>query len=254
MKELKEKILKKEMVFGTQIMMCDTAIGDIFSSLGYYFLWVDTEHSYIDYEQLLSYISVCEGKGTPTIVRLHIDDYNHTKRVLEMGPSGVIFPMINTKEQAEKAIKSTYYPLKGNRGSGAMRYGAYGLEPLKRVIEKEDDIIRCVQLETKQSIDNLEEIVKVEGIDCFIFGLWDLSFDIGRPGEVLCEEEQKYVKKAIDILKKNGKPIGIATGRTDKDFLKIWADMGITFITSGSDFDYLREGALNNIRSLKTIK
>ncbi len=254
MKDLKNKILNKEKVLGTQIMMCDTIIGDIFSSLDYDFLWVDTEHSPIGYHQLLEYISLCETKGVPTLIRLHIDDYNHTKRVLEMGPTGVIFPMINTKEQAQKAIDSTYYPLKGTRGSGAMRYGRYGLDSLDTVIEKQDKIIRCIQLETKESVDNLEEIVKVEGIDCFIFGLWDLSFDIGKPGDVLCEEELKYVKKAIDILKKNNKAIGMATGRTDKDFLQKWADMGITFFTSGSDFDFLRIGAENTLNSLKDIK
>jgi 2-dehydro-3-deoxyglucarate aldolase/4-hydroxy-2-oxoheptanedioate aldolase len=254
MNNLKSKILNNEKVFGTQIMMCDTAIGDIFSSLKYDFLWVDTEHSSIGYKQLLDYISLCEAKGTPTLIRLHIDEYNHTKRVLEMGPAGVVFPMINTREQAQKAIDSTYYPLKGTRGCGAMRFGRYGLDSLDAVIAKQDEMIRCIQLETKEAIDNLEEIVKVEGIDCFIFGLWDLSFDIGKPGDVLCEEELTYVKKAIDILKKNRKAIGIATGNTDKDFLQKWADMGITFITSGSDFDYLRMGAVNTLNSLKEIK
>ena len=254
MKTLKEKILNHEITLGTQIMMCDTAIGEIFSYAGYDYMWIDTEHSCIDYKQLLDYISICEARGTPTLIRLHIDDYNHTKRVLEMGPTGVIFPMINTKEQAEKAINSTFYPLKGNRGSGAQRYGRYGLDPLETVISNENNIIRCIQLETKESIDNLEEIVKVKGIDCFIFGLWDLSFDIGKPGDVLCDEELKYVKKAIDILKKNNKAIGMATGNTDKNFLQKWADMGITFITAGSDFDYLRMGAINTLKSLKEIK
>ena len=254
MATLKEKLLNKERVFGTQIMMNDTAIAEIFSQIGYDFMWVDTEHSAIDYHQLLEYICVCEAKGAPTLIRLHIDDYNHTKRVLEMGPTGVIFPMINSKEQAERAIRSTYYPLKGTRGSGAMRYGRYGLDSLDRVIEKQEDMVRCIQLETKQSIDNLEEIVKVEGIDCFIFGLWDLSFDIGRPGDVLCEEEMKYVKKAIDILNKHGKAIGMATGRTDAEFLGKMLDLGITCITAGSDFDYLRDGAQRTLRALKSIK
>ena len=254
MNELKRKIINKERVFGTQIMMNDTAIGEIFAQLGYDFLWVDTEHSSIDYYQLLEYICVCEAKGTPTLIRLHVDDYNHTKRVLEMGPTGVIFPMINTKEEAEKAIRSTYYPPKGNRGCCSTRYGRYGLDSLDEQIAKQEDIVRCIQLESRQAIDNLEEIVKVEGIDCFIFGLWDLSFDIGCPGDVTSQEELKYVDKAIDILKRNGKAIGMATGRTDKDFLKKWLDRGITFITSGSDFDYLRDGALNNVRALMAIE
>ena len=250
---LKEKILNKKKVFGTQIMMNDTEIGEIFASVGYDFLWVDTEHSSIDYHQLLEYICVCEAKGTPTLIRMHIDDYNHTKRVLEMGPAGVIFPMINTKEQAEAAIRSTYYPPKGTRGCGAVRYGGHGLDSLEKQIKKQDDIKRCVQIESKQSIENLEEIVKVEGIDCFIFGLWDLSFDIGSPGEVTYEEELKYVEKAIAILKRNNKAIGMATNRTDKEFLQKWIDMGITVITSGVDFDYLHKGALSNLNALRSL-
>lgn len=253
MKTLKEKLQQCDTVLGTQIMMNDTAISDIFSSLEYDFLWIDTEHSSIGYEQLLNHISLCEAKGVPTLIRMHIDEYNHTKRVLEMGPTGVIFPMINTKEAAQKAIDSTYYPLKGTRGCGAMRFGRYGLDSLDTVIAKQDKMVRCIQLETKESIDNLEEIVKVEGIDCFIFGLWDLSFDIGKPGDIMCEEELNYTKKAIDILKKNKKSIGIATGRTDKEFLQFWRDMGVNFITSGSDFDFLRMCAVDTLNTLKSI-
>lgn len=254
MKKLKDKLLNGEKVYGTQIMMCDAAIGDILSSAGYDFLWLDTEHSCIDYKQLLEYIGLCEAKCVPTIIRLHIDDYNHTKRVLEMVPSGIIFPMINTREQAEKAIRSTYYPLKGTRGIGALRYGRYGLDSLGTLITKQEDMIRCIQLETKEAISNLKEIVKVEGIDCFVFGLWDLNFDIGKPGDGLCEEELKLVKRAIEILRENNKVIGMATSNTDLAFLQKWANMGISFIAAGSDFDFLRMGAVNTLKILKEIK
>lgn len=114
----------------------------------------------MDYSTLLKHITICEAVGTPALIRLHIDDYNHTKRVLEMGPTGVIFPMINTREEAEKAIASTYYPPRGNRGIGAQSYQRYGLDSFEKLIEKQDDIVRCIQIESKKAVDNLEEIEK----------------------------------------------------------------------------------------------
>lgn len=206
------------------------------------------------YQALLRHITIAEANGTPTLVRLHIDDYNHTKRVLEMGPGGVIFPMINTKEEAEKAIASTYYPPRGNRGIGAQRYQRYGLDSFEDIIKKQDDIVRCIQIESKEAIENLEEIVKVEGIDCFIFGFFDLSFDVGKPADVFSDGEIKYVKRAIKILKDNGKSIGMATGSTDKTFIQKFADLGINCFTSGSDYDYMREGAVGNLKNLKSLE
>lgn len=254
MNELKSKLLKRERVFGTQILRDDTATSELFAEIGYDFLWIDTEHSAMDYSTLLKHITICEAVGTPALIRLHIDDYNHTKRVLEMGPTGVIFPMINTREEAEKAIASTYYPPRGNRGIGAQRDQRYGLDSFEKLIEKQDDIVRCIQIESKKAVDNLEEIVKVRGIDCFIFGFFDLSFDIGKPADVFSEEETEYILRAIKILKKHGKSIGMATGSADKNFLKKFADLGINFFTSGSDYDFLREGALKNIKELKEME
>lgn len=253
MTAFKQKLLNQEKVFGTQVMMNDPAITDIFTSFGYDFLWIDTEHSPIDYAMLLQHITLCEAKGAAAMVRMHIDDYNHTKRVLEMGPSGVIFPMINTREDAEKAIRSTYYPPRGNRGIGAQRFSQYGKESIPSLTEKQNDLVRCVQIESRQAVDNLEEIVQVEGIDCFIFGMWDLSFDLGKPDDVFSDEEMAYVRRAIDILKRHHKAIGVA-GTPRGDFLRKWSDLGITCFTSGSDFDFLRMGAESNLRELDRIR
>ena len=84
-----------------------------------------------------------------------------------------------------------------------------------------------------------------------IFGFYDLSFDIGKPADVFSEEETEYIARAVKILKDNGKSIGMATGNTDKEFLKGFAKLGINCFTSGSDFDYLRVGAVENLKNLK---
>lgn len=254
MKTLKEKLLARERVCGTHINVPNAIYADILGGAGYDFVWVDTEHGPTSYEDLLTQITILEAKGTPALVRLSIDDYNHTKRVLEMGPAGVIFPMINTREQAERAIRSTYYRPRGNRGSGPMRAAGWGAIPLPEVKANEDNMIRCIQLETRESIDNLEDILTVEGIDCAIFGLWDMSFEFSEVGNPFTDDQMAYVKRAIDILHAHGKSVGVSTGSTDPAMLARFAALGINFISAGADFNYLYDCSRQTLATLRKVQ
>ena len=88
---------------GTHISMTDSIVSEMEGRLGYDFIWIDTEHSEISYTNLRNHITAVNAGGTPAIVRVSMNDYNHVKRVMEMGPDGIIFPMINTAEQAQAA-------------------------------------------------------------------------------------------------------------------------------------------------------
>lgn len=254
MNDLKRKILNCEKVCGTHVSMSDFMSADILGSLGYDFIWVDTEHSCIDYKSLLSHITAIKNAGGRVIVRLHQDDFNHTKRVLEMGVDGVIFPMINTREEAEKAIASTYYPPRGNRGFGPLRAAKYGNIGSADYLNVQDELVRCVQIESPQAIENLEEIVRVEGIDCFIFGPCDLCLRIGEGTDVLGDKNISYIKRAIDVLKKHGKSIGVSTGSVDEEVIRFWDNLGVNFISSGTDYDYIRLYAGENLERLRRVQ
>ncbi len=249
---LKEKLTAREKVCGSHILMNDFIASDIVSGLDYDFIWVDTEHSCIDYATLLNHIAIIKSKGKSVIVRLHQDDFNHTKRVLEMGPDGVIFPMIETKEEAEKAIASTFYPPRGNRGCGPLRAANWGGVSLQDYKASENDLVRCIQIESKKAVENLEEIVKVKEIDCFIFGPCDLSGTIGKLGEVFDEENISLIKRAIKIIKANGKSVGVSYGGTNnEENLRFWDSLGINFISSGSDYEAIRYAASIQLDILK---
>ncbi len=255
MKTLKEKLVAKEKVCGSHILMNDFIASDIVSSLDYDFIWVDTEHSCIDYATLLNHITVIKNKGKNVIVRLHMDDYNHTKRVLEMGPDGVIFPMINTKEEAEKAIKSTYYPPRGTRGCGPLRACDWGGESLVDYKKREDDFVRCIQIETRKAVEKIEELVKVEGIDCFIFGPCDMSASINKFSLVFDDENINLIKHAIEVIKKAGKSVGVSYGGTsDEKAIQKWNDLGVNFISSGSDYEAIRFTAKLQLDILKRVQ
>ena len=251
---LKEKIKKGEKTFGAQLCMGETYVADIYGMLGYDFVWLDTEHSGIDYGKLLNCITVLRAYKTPVVVRVQMDNYNHTKKVLEMGVDGIIFPMVDTPEYADTCMKSTLYPPLGNRGSGPLGAIGYGMKTnMQYIAEQEENLCRFIQIESETAVKNLPEIVKNPYIDGYIFGPFDMSGSIGRLGDVYCEKNISLVKEAVKILKANGKYIGMAMNSTDEAEQRRWLELGADMITSGADWDYIFRESKKTLEQLRAI-
>lgn len=253
--QLKEKIKQGKKIFGTLLNMGETYVAEIYGYFGFDFVWVDTEHSSAaTYERLLNNLTILGAHKTPTLVRVGMDDYNHIKRVLEMGPDGIIFPNVETAEYADKCMKATLYPPYGNRGSGPLRANKYGLIPMQDyVADQFDNLCRFIQIESKKCIDNLEEIIKNPYIDGYILGPYDLSGSIGKLGDVECEENVALIEKAIKILKDNGKYVGMAMTSTEYQDQKRWYDRGVDMVCSGAEFDYVMRETKKTYEQLKEL-
>ncbi len=256
MKSLKEKLRDCELVKGMHSTLNDPCISELCGNIGYDFLWIDTEHSAIDYGMLQNHLMAARAAGTASIVRIPWNDPILAKRVLEQGPDGIIFPVVNTAEELDKAMKSTLYPPEGTRGYGPVRAAKYGFTDAFEYIKKvsKDDFIRCVQIESYIAVENLEEMAKNPWVDCFIFGPCDLSGSIGQLNEVFEPDTQALIRKACDILKKAGKSIGVSTGSDDPAVLKFWYDLGINFISAGTDYLHILSGAKKVLSILDSLE
>ncbi len=255
MNDLKQKLRNREFVKGTYISLHDASVSELCGMTGYDFLWIDTEHTALDYYTLETHIIAAKAGGTKSIVRIPWNDPVLAKRVLDQGPDGIIFPVINTPEELDKAMKSTLYPPEGNRGFAPIRGADYGVTDINDYIHRKTfDIIRCVQLESWIAVENLEEMGKNPWVDCFIFGPCDLSGSVGQLNDVFGSETQEQVKKAIAILKKAGKSIGVATGSDQLEVIKRWYDLGINFICAGADYSYITTGARKVLDILNSLE
>ncbi len=251
---LKEKLQKKIPLAGTHISLSDPCISELIGNLGYDFIWIDTEHTAIDYHTLELLLIGARAGGVNPIVRIPWNDAVLAKRVLEMGPDGIIFPMVNTPEEADRAMKSCLYPPEGNRGFGPIRAAKYGLEDADQFIKRNNkELCRFIQIETVTAVKNLPEIVKNPYIDGYFFGPCDLSGSIGELNRVFEPNTSKLIDEAIAILKEAGKPIGVSTGTHDPEVLKYWRDKGITIISACGDFTYILNGARDNLDNLRKI-
>ncbi len=251
---LKEKIKNKEKTIGMYVQLADISIARIAGLIGYDFIWVDTEHSYMSYETLLAHIIALKGTGTPVIVRAPQDDLTATKKILELGVDGIIFPMVKTAEEAERVISSTLYPPYGDRGFGPMNAIDYGLQkPFEYTANSHNKLCRFIQIEHKDTIENLDEIMKNPYIDGYIFGPNDLSGSYNMLGEYMSDKVTQVMKQAIEKLHANGKYVAIASGGFSEEIIEHLASFGVEMLSAGADFDFIRDGAQRNLVNLEKI-
>lgn len=180
---LKSNLNDRHLTIGSWITMGHLSIAEIMAKAGFDWLMIDMEHSAITLDQAQQLIQVIELAGCVPLVRVGANDANNIKRVMDAGAHGVCVPMVNTREDAEKAVGAVKYPPHGFRGVGLARAHSYGtnFEGYRDWNEAESIVI--VQVEHIRAVENLKEILSVEGVDAFIIGPYDLSSSLGVSGQ-----------------------------------------------------------------------
>ena len=155
---------------------------EILAGSGFDWLLLDTEHSPNDLPQVFSQLQAMMENDTHPIVRPAWNDMVMIKRFLDAGVQTLLVPTVQTKEEAEAAVAYTRYPPNGVRGfASASRSSRFGR--IKDYHTKcEAEICVLVQIETKQGLDNLDEIVAVDGVDGVFIGPGDLSAGLAEEG------------------------------------------------------------------------
>ena len=251
---LKERVKKGEKLIGTYVQLSDISIARILAMAGFDFVWVDTEHSYMSYETLLGHILALKSTGTPVIVRVPQNDLTATKKVLEMGVDGIIFPMVRNAKEAQQVISYTLYPPYGERGFGPMNAIDYGFRNVQDYTQNNrQELCRFIQVEHKDTLEDLDEIMKNPDIDGYIFGPNDLSGSYNMLGQVFSDHVTQVIRQGVEKLHAAGKYVAIASGGTSREVLEHWESFEPDMLVAGADFDFLREGAKQNRERLTEI-
>lgn len=249
--DLKNIIKKNEISFGSWITLAHTSIPEIMAQAGFDWLVIDMEHSVINIQKTQELIQITDLKGITPLVRLTANDSALIKRVMDAGAYGVIVPMINTKEDALKAVKAVKYPPRGTRSVGLARAQGYGkaFDEYKSWINKNSIII--VQIEHKDAVSNIEEIFSIGEIDGCIIGPYDLSASLGIAGKLNNKKVLEAEKKILKTSKKYNKTVGIHVVEPDVGLALEKIKMGYKFIAVGIDFLFLGNACINTMREIK---
>ena len=215
-------------------------VAEILAHAGFDWVLLDTEHSPNELPMVQSQLHAMTGGTASGVVRPAWNDMVLVKRFLDIGAQSLLLPYVQTAEEAQNAVRYTRYPQAGLRGvAGATRAAGYGRT--KDYMKKaHEEICLLVQAETRKSLENLEAIAEVEGVDGIFIGPNDLSADLGYLGNWQHPEVWKVMEDAAKRIRKAGKAPGILVGEADGQRC---LDAGFLFVAVGADTGMLVRGS-----------
>ncbi|VAW71380.1 2,4-dihydroxyhept-2-ene-1,7-dioic acid aldolase [hydrothermal vent metagenome] len=250
---LKLKLNTNSLTIGSWITLGHTAIAEIMAKAEFDWLVVDLEHSVINIDvagELIRTIDLC---GIAPLVRLTSNDQNQIKRVMDAGAHGIVVPMVNTAAEATKAVSATRYAPAGVRGVGLARAQGYGVRFKEYLKWQVNDPVVIVQIEHKDAIANLVDILEVAGVDGFIIGPYDLSCSMGIPGEF---EHPEFVA-AVNEIRNIGRELNCSAGihivEPDTERLEQSIKDGYKFIAYSVDIRMLDVAAREGTSVLRKL-
>jgi 2-dehydro-3-deoxyglucarate aldolase len=212
------------------------------------------EHTDIDLSTCVLLIRTIQAKGLKALVRVSKNEEVIIKRVLDSGADGVIVPMINSLEDAKKAVGYVKYPPVGKRGVGLFRaqnFG-YGFEEYKDWLNNEAVIV--AQIEHKDGVENINDILSVEGIDATIIGPYDLSASMGYPGEFNREDVVNSIEVVKNACIRHKKPYGFHIVDSDPENTLKKIKEGCKFVAYSIDFFFLGDFARTGMKKIREGK
>ena len=236
---------------GSWITLNNPAIAEILADSGFDWLCIDLEHSVIDYFEARQLIMTIQSKGINAYVRVGENNNRIIKRILDAGADGIIVPSVNSLQEAKKAVQSFKYPPMGKRGVGLSRAQGYGFSFENYLDNASKELKLILQIEHISAIDELEDIVKLKGVDGTFIGPYDLSGSIGKPGEWNDNKVKKALKKYERIAVASKKLMGYHVIEPNHVLVKEKIMKGYNFIAFSLDTLFLGTLARNEIKSLK---
>ena len=226
------RLIAGETLLGTMVTLTTPAVSEILAEIGFDWLFIDGEHGPFEMADLLSVLQAV-GNQVPCIVRVPSSDEAGIKRVLDLGAEGIIVPLVNTADQAAAIVRASRYSPLGGRGVGLGRAQGYGVRFSEYLETANDKVAVIVQAEHALAVENIESIVKVEGIDAVFIGPYDLSASFGKMGKI----NDPVVVDAIDHVTKTCQAAGIPLGYfgVSAAAVRPYMERGYTLIAAGAD-------------------
>ena len=226
------------MSVGCVVTMSDLVVSELAGDCGMDFCWIDAEHAPHTIQDVQRHLIALRGTGCAGLVRVRANEPMLIKPYLDLAPDGIVIPMVNTREQAEAAVRACRYPTTGIRGCGVRRAVRYGAEDFFEYekLSATWPLVIC-QIEHIDAVRNLDEILKVEGVDSFCIGPCDLSGSMGILNRMDDPELNKVIDEVAARIKKSGKWLGTAAG----DFPR-WKARGVDWFAGTSDWGAMAAG------------
>lgn len=249
----KERMKSGGVAFGLTVRLVRSdEVARIAKVTGHDFVMIDCQHSVFNLETIFSIANTALGCGVSPMVRVRSVHDRNVSVLLDNNVTGIIFPDVNSAEEAKLAVSTCKFPPVGRRSvAGVYPIFDYQPVPTARVTEilNENTLVVCM-IETQEGLDNVDEIAAVDGVDVIHVGSNDLMLSLGRPGEFGSPVHMAAMERVIAAGKAHGKWVGFGGDRNVERQVKFMQD-GVQFATTQSDFAYLIADASRTTAELR---
>ena len=235
----RQRLQDGETTIGTFQILDSPMVSEIVGLSGMDFTIIDQEHGPLTAESAVAMCAAAERGGAAPIVRVRENTEGEVQRALDVGAAGVEIPQIETREDAERAVDHARFSPLGSRGlSPYTRAAGYKGGPDYTDTQNEEVTV-IVHIEGERGVENLDEIMAVEGIDVLFLGPYDMSQSIGIPGQVRDERVEELMDEVCERAGEAGKVVG--TFADDPEMARRWMDVGAQYVAVYEDAPTLLE-------------
>lgn len=245
----KKKLTEGSAVFGPFMKASDPAMVEIAGHAGFDFVILDMEHAPFTYKNLEDLVRAAELSGTLPIIRAQSSNEIFISKALDLGAKAVQVPHVTNAAEAESCISAAKFHPRGQRGTDPfVRAAAYSAVPKAQYFSQANETMVILQLEGKQAIHNLDEILEVEGIDILFIGPYDLSQSMGVPGQVDHPSVIGQMEIIVNKARKRGMVVGTFTDTLES--AAMWRNAGIQYISYAVDMAIFMDACKELIKQL----
>ena len=244
------KILESNLpIINTWLSLPNSFVSEAFGKMGWDSITIDMQHGQNDYQSSIPMLQSLTNSSSVPMVRVPWSEPGIIMKMLDIGVMGIIAPMINNKEDCEKFVSYCYYPPIGQRSFGPMR--AQLIHGSDYFQNANDNILSFAMIETKEAVNNLDEILSVKNLTGVYIGPADMSSSYGLQPKFDIKEDPIFsnIKLIANKAREYGKISGIHTGSTS--YAKEMIELGFNLVTISSDFRAMTTFAQNIINEMK---
>jgi 2-keto-3-deoxy-L-rhamnonate aldolase RhmA len=250
-----ENKVKKTLKAGGTVIGCQVAevrspnIALLYGTAGFDFIFIDMEHGGFDLETVGDFITASKAANIVPVLRVPALEEHFLSRPLDLGACGLMVPHIQTREQIQRVIQATKFKPLGERGLAPLRAhtGFSKVNVPQFIKEANENTMIIIMVEDDEAIQQIDELISVEGVDVVFMGTMDLSYNLGIPGEVRHPEILKRIDRVIMACEKKGVAFGMPISNPD------WYQKGIRFLFAASDIDLIVSGGAKVISGYKKV-
>ncbi|MBI3859293.1 MAG: 4-hydroxy-2-oxo-heptane-1,7-dioate aldolase [Thaumarchaeota archaeon] len=239
--DLKQRLKDGKVLAGAWVTIGHPDVPDVLETLGFDWLVFDMEHAPIGVEALSSMIQAIDPRKVCPIVRVGAAEQYHVKSALDMGAHGVVFPLVNSAAGAADAVRLSKYPPEGTRGVAPRKASNYG-QSFKEYLEGANQgTLVVLQVETKEAVSRIDEIVSVKGVDVAFVEPTDLTVSLGLGADRDHPSVLAAMKSVVSSCDRAGRVAGVLAATPEEAERAV--GMGFRFVGLGSDTRFMIAGA-----------